>query len=73
MDRNPNHFPTLMFICAIMSSLLYVIANVVYFIHQRKKVQNLQALAIDNANMNAKGLNDEEQQVTKCLKDQENE
>jgi hypothetical protein len=35
MDRNHNHFPTLLTACIIITIMLYVISNVVIFFHER--------------------------------------
>ncbi len=70
MDRNRNHFPTLLFICILMSILLYVISNVIYFLHQRKSVKNSQVLTTDGTTLNPEGFNEEEQQMVSYLKDQ---
>lgn len=38
MDDNPKHFPTILTMCIIMAIILYIISHVVYFFHQRKRV-----------------------------------
>ena len=40
MNTNPNHFPTLLLGCILTSILLYITANVVYFVHQRTTTNN---------------------------------
>jgi hypothetical protein len=52
LDRDSNHFPTFLFSCILMSILLYVIYNVIYFIHQYKSRKNTK--------LNLKSINEEE-------------
>ena len=62
MDTNPNHFPTLLFICILMSILLYVISNILYFIHQRKKTKNARLITANDNELNFKSVDNEEQE-----------
>jgi hypothetical protein len=71
MDRNPNHFPTLLIVCMLMSILLYVASNVVYFIHKRTKSSNARPSVTNGGTLSPEGLNEEEQQMTEYLRDQE--
>ncbi len=68
MDKNPNHFPTLLFICIIMSILLYIISNVIYFIHQRKTTKNA---STNPTKLSQEVVNDEEEEMTTYLRNQE--
>lgn len=69
MDLNPNHFPTLLFICILMSILLYVISNVIYFFHQRKNAKNVQASVTNGTTLNPESVNEEEEQMANYLRD----
>ena len=40
MDRDPNHFPTLLAACILMAIILYAASHFVYFVHQRKRLSN---------------------------------
>ena len=71
MDTNPNHFPTLLFICIIMSILLYVISNVLYAIHQRKTTKNVRSTIVNNTELNFEPVNNEEQEMVEYLKEQQ--
>jgi hypothetical protein len=72
MDRNPNHFPTLLIVCMLMSILLYVASTVVYFLHERKNSLNARASITNGAALSPDIFNEEEQQMTEYLRDQEN-
>jgi len=72
MDRNPNHFPTLLIVCMLMSILLYILSNIVYFFHQRKHPVNAQASTTNDATaVSPEDFNDDEQNMAKYLKEQE--
>jgi hypothetical protein len=72
MDKNPNHFPTLLFIGILVSIILYVLSNIVYFIHQRQTTKKAEATSKNSKNISPEGVNDEEQEMTIYLRDQEN-
>lgn len=65
MDINPNHFPTLLVICILMSIMLHIISIVVSFFHQKKKLSSTHASQIN-------GVSQEEQQLANQLKHEEN-
>ena len=71
MDRNPNHFPTLLFFCTSMSVLLYAISNGIHFLHRRRSVPNSGVPVINDPMLNSKSVNEEEQQTVNYLKEQE--
>jgi hypothetical protein len=71
MDRNPNHFPTLLIVCMLMSILLYILSNFVYFFHQRKHPLNAQASTTNDAAVSPEDFNDDEQNMAKYLTEQE--
>ncbi len=71
MDQNPNHFPTLLIVCILMSILLYAASNLIYFLHQRKNLLNARASITNAAAFPPESFNDEEQQMADYLRDQE--
>ncbi len=68
MDRNPNHFPTLLAVYILMAIILYMASHLVYFFHQRKKLLNAQPSLINDS---PEDMNEEEQQMTNYIRDQE--
>lgn len=72
MDTNPNHFPTLLFICILMSIVLYVISNVLYFLHQREKKTKTDRLTKpDDTELRFEPVDNEEEEMVNYLKDQQ--
>lgn len=75
LDSNPNHFPTLLIICMIMSILLYVSASIVAFFHKKKR-QTSKIVQVTKTNEELEivpqQISEEEQQMENYLKDQEN-
>lgn len=71
MDKNPNHFPTLLFIGILVSIILYVLSNIVYFIHQRQTTKKAETTSTNSKKISPEGVNDEEQEMTIYLRDQE--
>jgi hypothetical protein len=69
MDRNPNHFPTLLAVCILMAIILYVISHVVYFFHQWKNLLNAQTLVTDSSALSPECSNEEEQQMGELSKE----
>ncbi len=65
MDSNPNHFPTLLIVCILVSILLYVASNVIAFIHQRNSAKDTPRTT------GTKSVNEEEQEMANYLKDQD--
>ncbi|UJR20194.1 hypothetical protein I4U23_023326 [Adineta vaga] len=41
MDKNPNHFPTLLIVCILISIVLYIISNAISYFYQRKNRSSL--------------------------------
>ncbi len=68
MDRNSNHFPTLLVVCILMSIFLYIISNVIYFFHHRKTAR---ASITTGVALPSEVLNEEEQDMANYLKEQE--
>ncbi len=71
MDKNPNHFPTLLFIGILISIILYVLSNIVHFIHQRQTTKKAETTSTNSKKISPEGVNDEEQEMTIYLRDQE--
>lgn len=71
LDKNPEHFPTLLIICILMSILFYIASNVVYFIHQKKNLLDARASLTRGAALTPEGFN-EEQELSNQLRNQEN-
>ena len=69
MDRNPNHFPTLLIVCILMSIILYLASNLVYFLHERKNLLNVRLSATNGAALSPEGFGEEEQQMANYLRD----
>jgi hypothetical protein len=63
MDRNRNHFPTLLFICILTSILLYLISNIISFIHQRKTTNNARTTSSNTIKLSPESVNEEEKQM----------
>lgn len=68
MDHNPNHFPTLLIVCILMSILLYIVSNVVHFIHRRTTGSIIDVPANERF---PKGISEEEQEMDSYLRNQE--
>ena len=66
MDRNPNHFPTLLIVCILMSIIFYIASHIVYFFHERKNLLNARPSVTNGA-----ALSVEEQQMANYLRDQD--
>ena len=64
MDRNPNHFPTLLAVCILMAIILYITSHLVYYVHQRNTL-------INDATLSPERLNEEEEQMNIYLTNQE--
>ena len=71
MDSNPNHFPTLLFVCILTSIVLYVISNVVYVLHQRKRTKAARDKSNVDPELRPEPINNEEQEMVDYLKNQE--
>lgn len=62
MDRNPDHFPTLLTIGVLVCILLYILLNLIVFLHKRK----LKARQNDLSTVSDQ-LNEEERKMTDYL------
>jgi hypothetical protein len=71
MDRNPNHFPTLLAVCILMAIILYIASHLVHFFHQRKNLLHARSSVINGTALSSEHLNEEEQQMTIYLRNQE--
>lgn len=70
MDTNPNHFPTLLIVCILLSILLYVASNVISFIHQRNSAKDTAIISTVGTKLTV-GVNEEEQEMASYLREQE--
>jgi hypothetical protein len=61
MDRDPDHFPTLLIVGTLMAIILYGAANLVYFFHQRKNLLNTQVSVTNGAALPPEDFGEEEQ------------
>jgi len=61
MDRNHNHFPTLLTGCIIVTIILYIISNVIIFFHERNLKTRRDSL-LDNEQATTAKLNDEDEE-----------
>ncbi|UJR16772.1 hypothetical protein I4U23_003672 [Adineta vaga] len=59
MDWNPNQFPSLLVSCMLASISLYIISNVIYFVHQRKRT----SITIESALEDLHEEEEEEEQI----------
>ncbi|CAF1925144.1 unnamed protein product [Rotaria magnacalcarata] len=71
LDRNPKHFPTLLIVCLLISIILYLASNLVYFFHERKNLLNACPSLTNGAALSPKTFNEEEQQMATYLRDQQ--
>ena len=72
MDRDPNHFPTLLTICVIIPIILYIISTIITFFHDRN-LKNRQHPINNNVPLTPHNISDEEQQLANYLRnDKEN-
>ncbi|CAF1445585.1 unnamed protein product, partial [Rotaria sordida] len=71
IDRNPNHFPTILAVCILMAIILYIASHIVYFFHQQKNLLNVRSSVINGSALSSEYCNEEEQQITNYLRDQE--
>lgn len=71
MDKNLNHFPTLLIVCILSSILFYIAAKVVHIFHQRNNSSQIRASVTNGAALSPEGFH-EEQEMTDYLKNQEN-
>ncbi|CAF3483464.1 unnamed protein product [Rotaria socialis] len=71
LDRNPKHFPTLLIVCLLISIILYLASNLVYFFHERKNLLNARPSLTNGAALSPETSNDEEQQMATYLRDQQ--
>lgn len=62
MDHNPNHFPTLITACVIISIVFYIISNIIVFIHERRFKRKDHSLGTDPV-MTKDKSGDEEGQI----------
>jgi hypothetical protein len=61
MDHDPNHFPTLLTASVITSIILYVISNLIAFLHERD-LKNKQHSVINDELLTTKNKSNEEEQ-----------
>jgi hypothetical protein len=71
MDRNPNHFPTLLAVCILMAIILYIASHLVHFFHQRKKLLKARPSVTNGLALSPESFNEEEQQMANYLREQE--
>ncbi|CAF5020400.1 unnamed protein product [Rotaria sp. Silwood1] len=73
MDRNPNHFPTLLAVCILMAIIFYIASHLVHFFHQRKNLLHARSLVTNDTALSSESYNEEEQQMAIYLRNQEDE
>ncbi|CAF1077410.1 unnamed protein product [Adineta steineri] len=64
MDHDPNHFPTLLAVCILMTTIIYIVSHLVHFVHQRKNLSHAQSSANNDTTHSSEGFREEEQQIT---------
>jgi hypothetical protein len=62
MDRDPNHFPTLITACVITTITLFILINMIIFFHERS-VKNHQQAVINEVKLTTDELGEEEKQM----------
>jgi len=71
MDRNANHFPTLLAVCILMAIILYIVSHLVYFFHQRNNLLHARSSVKNDPTLSPECFNEEEQQMGIYLRNQE--
>jgi hypothetical protein len=66
MDRDPNHFPTLITACVITTITLFILINMIIFFHERS-VKNHQQAVINEVKLTTDKLGEEEKEMTNYL------
>jgi hypothetical protein len=66
MDRDPNHFPTLITACVITTITLFILINMIIFFHERS-VKNHQQAVINEVKLTTDKLGKEEKEMTNYL------
>ncbi len=71
MDLNSKYFPILLFICMLMSIILYIASNSFYLFHERKKLLKPRPSLTNGAALYNGSFNGEEQQMANDFSDAE--
>jgi len=71
MDRNPNHFPTLLTVCILMAIILYIASHVIHLFHQRENLLHVRSSVTNDPALSPVCFNEEEQQMAIYLRNQE--
>ncbi|CAF0728307.1 unnamed protein product [Adineta steineri] len=66
MDYDPNHFPTIIITCIILTIMLYMVSNIIIFVHQRN-LKNLKHPVNNDASLTIDKVDEEEKQQTTDL------
>ncbi|CAF1425116.1 unnamed protein product [Adineta ricciae] len=70
MDRNSDHFPTLLIICMLVSIILYIASNVIHFVHRRKTSSHARGSVIRGAPFLPERISLEEKEMNEYLRNQ---
>jgi len=68
MDDDPNYFPTLLAVCVVLPIMLYIVANVITFFHERKLKHRQNSLA-NYISLKPHNFCEEESQLANYLQD----
>ncbi len=66
MDHDPNHFPTLIAACVIITIAVFILLNVIIFFHERN-VKNLQTVIDEMKSTTDELKEEEENELTQYL------
>jgi hypothetical protein len=66
MDRDPNHFPTLITACVITTITLFILINIIIFFHERS-VKDHQQAVMNEVKLTTDQLDEDEKQMTNYL------
>jgi hypothetical protein len=66
MDRDPNHFPTLITACVITTITLFILINMIIFFHERS-VKDHQQAVMNEVKLTTNQLDEDEKQMTNYL------
>jgi hypothetical protein len=66
MDRDPNHFPTLITACVITTITLFILINIIIFFHERS-VKDHQQAVMNEVKLTTDQLGEEEKEMTNYL------
>ncbi|CAF1038596.1 unnamed protein product [Adineta steineri] len=73
LDHDPNDFPILLAFFVLMLIILYTASNLVYYLHQRRNLENTRSSLTNGATLARESLTDEELPMINHPRDQNNQ